>query len=446
MKFFTNMFRRNINGTSVVDMGTEHSDGHSRALAPFTFTDVRNLDRSNVIMCLVATLLVFGIIMIFSTSSISGGDGAGPINITFLKHVVWIIFAVTGMLIMMNIDYHYLQKYSIVILIITVVGLIAVLVPGIGSHINGARRWIRFGSHFGFQPSEFAKLAMIIIMSSYIVRYQEKMGNFIKGFAVPLAIMASVSLLILKEPDCGTALFILSISFILIIVGGARIIYAIFAGMACTPFVYHAINNIRPYQKDRLLAFLDPWKYSDGIGYQITQSLVALGSGGTTGLGFGEGRQKLYFLPESSNDFIFSIIGEELGFVGATGIVIMFALFTIVGIKICKTAPDAFGFFLSLGITLLISLQSVINIAVATGSVPTTGLPLPFISSGGSSMVVSLLAVGILLNISKQSKDCNVSENTVSRDGQGYREDPPPAGNNDIGTGRLMVRTSNNVT
>jgi cell division protein FtsW len=181
--------------------------------------------------------------------------------------------------------------------------------------------------------------------------------------------------------------------------------------MAAAPHIYTIIYKIQAYQKARLLAFLDPWKDPEGIGYQIIQSWIALGSGGLTGLGLGESRQKLFFLPESSSDFIFSIIGEELGFIGTTCIIIMFVLLAWQGMRICMSAPDMLGFSLALGITLSITLQSVINIAVATGAMPTTGLPLPFISAGGSSLFLSSIGIGILLNIAKQSKTGAVSGN-----------------------------------
>ena len=316
---------------------------------------------------------------------------------------------------MMKTDYHYLQRYSMVILIVALAGLAVVLIPEIGAKINGSRRWIRAGI-FGYQPSEFAKLAMIIFLSGYIAKNREKMATFAKGFVVPIILIGVVSLLILKEPDFGTAMFITVVSFILLMTGGTRIIYVIFTLIASIPHIYQIYINKLPYQSDRLLAFIDPWKDPMGIGYQIIQSWIALGSGGIAGLGLGEGRQKLFFLPMSDNDFIFSIIGEEFGFIGTTCIIIMFALFAWQGMRICKTAPDAFGFFLALGITASIALQAAINVAVVTGSIPTKGLPLPFISTGGSSILLSLLGVGILLNIARQSENsdvsaCNVEDN-----------------------------------
>ena len=374
-------------------------------------TKIRSLEPANIIIYLVTTLLVIGTIMIYSATSARAVVSLNPINLTFLKHILWVVFAIIGMLTMMKLDYYYIQKYSKLILVIALALLIIVLIPGIGTTTNGASRWIRIGSYFGFQPSEFAKLAMIIFMSSYIATKQEKMANFTKGFLIPVVLIGLVSLLILKEPDLGTAIFVSLISFILIIVGGTRIVYVVFTLMAAAPHIYSIIYKIQAYQKARLLAFLDPWKDPEGIGYQIIQSWIALGSGGLTGLGLGESRQKLFFLPESSSDFIFSIIGEELGFIGTTGIIIIFALLAWQGMRVCRSAPDMLGFSLALGITLSITLQSAINIAVATGAMPTTGLPLPFISAGGSSLLLSSIGIGILLNIAKKSKTGVVSVN-----------------------------------
>ncbi len=367
-------------------------------------TNIRSLEPANIIIYLVTTLLVIGTIMIYSTTSAKVAGGLNPFNLAFLKHILWVILAIIGMLTMMRLDYYYIQKYSKLILIVALAFLVIVLIPGIGTTTNGACRWIRFGSYFGFQPSEFAKLAMIIFMSSYIAIKQEKMASFTKGFVIPVVLIGLVSLLILKEPDLGTAIFVSLISFILMMVGGTRIVYVIFTLVATAPHIYAMIYKFQTYQKSRLLAFLDPWKDPEGIGYQIIQSWIALGSGGLTGLGLGESRQKLFFLPESNSDFIFSIIGEELGFIGATGVIIMFALLAWQGMRVCMSAPDTLGFCLSLGITLSITLQSAINIAVATGAIPTTGLPLPFISAGGSSLFLSSIGIGILLNIARQSK------------------------------------------
>jgi cell division protein FtsW len=390
-------------------------DIHSDQASGYRFTDIRRLEPANVIMYLVATLLVIGIIMIYSTSSAKVADSALTMNTTFIRHVMWVAIAIIGMLIMMRVDYHYLQKYRTVIFIIALAGLVVVLIPAIGTVTYGARRWIRVGT-LGYQPSEFAKLAMVIFISGYITKNREKMSTFARGFVVPIILIGIVSLLILKEPDFGTAMFISMISFILIMTGGTRIVYVIFTLIASIPHIYQIMHNIPTYRHNRLLAFLDPWKDPSGSGYQIIQSWIALGSGGVAGLGMGESRQKLFFLPMSGNDFVFSIIGEEFGFIGTTSVVVMFALLTWQGIRVCKATSDPFGFFLSLGITISLALQAAINIAVVTGSIPTKGLPLPFISTGGSSILLSMLGIGILLNIAKQSGGTDASASSIEKD------------------------------
>ena len=397
---------------------SEHAYGEdvqSDQDAGSNFIAIRSLEPTNVIMYLVTTFLVIGIIMIYSTSSAKVTDSTHTMNTAFLRHVMWVAIAIIGMLIMMRVDYHYLQKYRTVIFIIALAGLVVVLIPAIGTVTYGARRWIRVGT-LGYQPSEFAKLAMVIFISGYITKNREKMSTFARGFVVPIILIGIVSLLILKEPDFGTAMFISMISFILIMTGGTRIVYVIFTLIASIPHIYQIMHNIPTYRHNRLLAFLDPWKDPSGIGYQIIQSWIALGSGGVAGLGMGESRQKLFFLPMSGNDFVFSIIGEEFGFIGTTSVVVMFALLTWQGIRVCKATSDPFGFFLSLGITISLALQAAINIAVVTGSIPTKGLPLPFISTGGSSILLSMLGIGILLNIAKQSGGTDASASSIEKD------------------------------
>jgi cell division protein FtsW len=394
---------------------TYGKDIQSGQVAGCSFSAIRSLDPANVIMYIVSTLLVIGVIMIYSTSSVKVTDSTHVMNTAFLRHVMWVSIAIIGMLIMMRIDYHYLQRYRMPILIVALAGLVVVLIPEIGTVTYGARRWVRFGSYFGYQPSEFAKLAMVIFISGYIAKNQEKMSTFARGFVVPIVLIGVVSLLILKEPDFGTAMFISMISFVLIMVGGTRIVYVMFTMIASIPHIYQIMHNIPTYRHNRLLAFLDPWKDPMGIGYQIIQSWIALGSGGIAGLGMGESRQKLFFLPMSDNDFVFSIIGEEFGFIGTTCIIAMFALLTWQGIKVCKATSDSFGFFLSLGITISLALQAAINIAVVTGSIPTKGLPLPFISTGGSSILLSMLGIGILLNIAKQSAKTDISTSNIEK-------------------------------
>ncbi|MGR3178971.1 MAG: putative lipid II flippase FtsW [Candidatus Anammoxibacter sp.] len=363
---------------------------------------LRNYKNVEFTIYLIAALTGIGLVMIYSTQM--AGPGMVNENFTFIfKHLLWILIGVAALIVMSKIDYHYLQRYDFVLLVAGVVVLALVMIPGIGTEVNGARRWLRLGHFFGFQPSDVAKICMLVFVSSYIVRNKDRMHEFARGFIIPFVIVGVYLALLLVEPDFGTTVFLLLLSAALLVIGGTRIIYMFFALIAVTPYVHKMIYEVS-YRKDRLMAFLDPWKDPSDSGYQIIQSLIALGSGGLFGKGLGASRQKLYFLPESSNDFILTIIGEETGFVGIVVVTVLFGLFVWNGIKICKASPDLFGFLLAFGITLMIGLQAAINIAVVSGSVPTKGIPLPFISAGGSSLVIFMLSIGILINIGKQGR------------------------------------------
>lgn len=358
------------------------------------------------IIYIVVALLGFSIITVFSTDMSTIRSGVNSYQ--FTKHLLWIFVGTLLLITMAKVDYHYLQKLSIPLLVISFILIALVLIPGIGTVTNGARRWIRFSNFFGIQPSEFAKLSIIIFISSYIAKNHNLMSGFIKGFATPLGITALTSGLIIMEPDFGTSAFIAILSLIMLIVGGTRIIYIFFTAIASVPFIYKLLFEVS-FRLDRLKAFLDPWKDPLGAGYHIIQSWIALGSGGLTGLGVGGSRQKLFFLPESSSDFIFTIIGEEFGFIGTMIIISLFVLLIWQGLKIIHAAKDIFGFFLGLGITVMFGLQAAINIAVVSGRMPTKGIPLPFISSGGSSLLFSMIGIGILVNIARQSLESETS-------------------------------------
>lgn len=362
----------------------------------------RHYQNVEFIIYIVSALIGVGLVMVYSTQV--AGPGTISENFTFIfKHLIWILFGAFALIVMARIDYHHLQKFYLVLLITGLVGLILALIPGIGNEVNGARRWIRFGNFFGFQPSDISKICLLVFISSYIVKNKERMKEFKRGFFVPSMIIAVYLALLLIEPDFGTTVFLLITSMALLAIGGTRIVYMVFSLIAVTPFIHKMLYEVS-YRKDRLLAFLDPWKDPNNTGYQIIQSLIALGSGGLFGKGLGASRQKLYFLPESSNDFILTIIGEEIGFIGILIVVTLFGLLVWNGIKICKAAPDLFGFLLAFGITFMIGLQAAINIAVVSGSVPTKGIPLPFISAGGSSLFIFMLSIGILINIGKQGR------------------------------------------
>src|SRR3990170_8845607 len=352
------------------------------------------------IIYIVVALIGFSIITDYSTDLAT--FGAGGKNYQLTKHLLWIFIGSVFLIIMSKIDYHYLQKLGIPVLVLSLLLLLLVLLPGIGTVTNGARRWIRLGHTFGIQPSEFAKLAVIIFISGYIAKNQSHMSEFKCGFMIPIVIIAVTGALVIKEPDFGSAAFIVILSIIMLIVGGTRIIYVFFTVVAIAPFVHKMLFEVS-YRKDRLMAFMDPWQDPSGTGYHVIQSWIALGSGGLTGLGVGSSKQKLFFLPVSSSDFIFTIMGEEFGFIGVLVIMCLFLLLIWQGLKIVHATKDIFGFFLGFGITVMFGLQAVINIAVVSGIVPTKGIPLPFVSSGGSSLLFSMIGIGILINIARQS-------------------------------------------
>ena len=280
--------------------------------------------------------------------------------------------------------------------------LICVLVPPFSHAAGGAKRWLQLGP-LSFQVSELAKFTLIVYLADFLSRKPlSTLQNFWKGF-LPPALMLGVFLgLILLQPDLGTVIAIGLVAVILFYLGRARMVFLLASFLAALPALTLLLFRV-PYRRRRILAFLDPWDDPQGIGFQIIQSFIALGSGGLHGLGLGQSRQKLFYLPEAHTDFIFSIIGEELGLIGTLAICFLFFVFLVLGIRIAVKALDLFGCLLASGIVSMICLQAIINIGVVTGSLPTKGLPLPFISFGGSSLLINLVSIGVLLNIAKQS-------------------------------------------
>jgi cell division protein FtsW len=276
--------------------------------------------------------------------------------------------------------------------------LVAIFVPGLGHAAGGARRWVHLGP-LNFQPSELAKPALILYLAWSLSRKQDRMADFKAGFLGPVLIAGIPIGLILLQPDFGTAVSLALVVCLMLFVAGARVSYLMGAGLLALPVVYHLVAST-PYRMRRIMAFLDPWSTRHAAGYQVAESLISIGSGGLAGVGLGDGRQKLFFLPEAHTDFIYSIIGEELGLIGTVLIIALFALLVWRGLKAAYAAEDAFGAYLALGLTAILGLQASLNMAVAMGLLPTKGLTLPFISYGGTSLVLSLTAAGILLAVS----------------------------------------------
>lgn len=373
--------------------------------------------RSNVDVWLVFMLfflLGIGTIMIYSTSAIYADEKYGDSFFFLKRHLIWICIGLVGMFFAWRVDYHILRKYSRFFILVSIGLLGLVYFPGIGRSAGGARRWLAIGG-LSFQPSEIAKVALIIYLSDMFVRKQRWIKEFWRGL-VPLLIVAGIIMgLVLKQPDLGTVIAIGMVVCIMLFIAGTRLRYLLAMGLSTLPFLYVFIARV-PYRRARIMNFLNPWGDPQGSGFQIVQSFLALGSGGVFGVGLGQSRQKLFYLPAAHTDFIFSIIGEELGLLGTLLVVGLFIGFVWCGTKIALKTVDLFGYFLAVGIVSTISLQAVINIGVATGSFPTKGLPLPFVSFGGSCMVMYLIATGILLSIHRWTQTKLASGSSMAKD------------------------------
>lgn len=358
---------------------------------------VRNI-RINIFNVSVI-LICIGIVMIYSASSIYAWERYKDSFFFLKRHICFLLIGGILTFFVMSVDYKKFKKFAKPLVIISFFLLILVLIPGLGREVSGARRWFRF-KFISFQPSELANMVAIIYVADFIARKEGKIRLFLKGFLPPMCVLGIFSLLILAQPDLGTTVALGVVVFIMLFVAGVRVSYLLSLILTSLPVLYLLIFSV-PYRRMRILAFLNPWMDPKGSGFQIIQSQIALGSGGIFGVGLGHSRQKLFYLPAAHTDFIFSIIGEELGLLGTLGVIILFIIFIQQGLKIIRYSVDKFGYFLALGLILMISLKAIINIGVSCGLLPTKGLPLPFISYGGSSFIFDMVSVGILINIAR---------------------------------------------
>jgi len=358
-----------------------------------------SVQQRTLLFFIIVVLLSIGIVMIYSTSAIYAQEKYGDSYYYLKRQALWIVLGLAAFAIAVNTDYHSIRRYSHAFLFMSIALLGLVFTPGIGRTAGGATRWLWLGG-VSIQPSEIAKFALILYLADVLARKQRQIDHLWRGIALPLLLSCILLGLVILQPDLGTTVLLALITVIMLFVAGVRLRFLLPLALAALPALYVLVLG-SDYRRKRILAFLNPWADPEGIGFQIIQSFIALGSGGIAGLGLAQSRQKFYYLPAAHTDFIFSIIGEEMGLIGACGIVTLFVVLLILGMRICWKAPDFYGHLLALGIISLISLQVIINIAVVTGTLPTKGLPLPFISFGGSSMVVNLFAVGVLMNIGK---------------------------------------------
>ena len=345
-------------------------------------------------------ILTIGILMVYSASAVLSYHKFGDYFYFLKRQVLFAGLGIVAMFMMMNVDYWAWRKWAKIGLIICFGLLVLVLIAGVER--NGSRSWLGFGA-FSIQPSEFIKICMIIFLAKYLSEYQKRIVLFTKGLLPPLSIVFLAFGLIMLQPDLGTGTVLVGTSIVMIYLSGARIMHLAALGMVgVAGFV--GMILAAPYRMKRITGFLDPWQDPLGTGYQIIQSLYAIGPGGLMGLGLGMSRQKFYYLPEPQTDFIFAILAEELGFIGGVTVLLLFTLLLWRGMRVAITAPDLYGSLLAAGIVAMIAIQVVINIGVVTGMFPVTGITLPFLSYGGSSLTLMLVAVGILLNVSRFSR------------------------------------------
>ena len=351
------------------------------------------------VLAIALLLALFGLVMVYSASAVVAGSRFHDWTYFLKRQLGWLLVGVFLLHLASRIDYIIWQRWTVPILIVTIVLLVVVLIPALGVTAKGARRWLRFGP-VSVQPAEIAKFILIFYLSSYLTRKETRLQDFTSGLLPPLIVVGLVAGLILLQPDMGTVVVVGVVTLGLLFLAGARLGHLIGLLLVTLPLGAVLILS-SPYRRQRLMTFVEPWKDPEAAGFQVTQSFLAFGSGGPFGVGLGESRQKLFFLPEAHTDFVLSLVGEELGLVGTVAIMILFAALVVRGFLISSRAQHPFGRYLALGITLLFAVQALINAGVVTGLLPTKGLTLPLVSYGGSSLVMSLLGIGILLSISR---------------------------------------------
>ena len=353
-----------------------------------------------LLLITVLVLVSLGIVMVYSASFAIAGERFRDAYHFLKKQAMAAGLGMVLMILAAKLDYHRWQALAIPLLVLSA-GLLGILIfPGLRHEVGGSARWLKF-SFLSFQPAELAKLALVIYLARSLTKKEGRMQSLKVGVLPHFIVLGVLFVLVLKQPDFGTGVVFATLVFILLFVAGARVLYLGAAVMAAVPVLFYIATRAH-YRMGRLLAFLDPWKDPSDSGFQIIQSFLAFGAGKQFGVGLGEGHQKLFYLPEVHTDFIFSVIGEELGLLGVTVVIGLFVFLTWRGFRACFRAADLFGSYLALGVTLLIAVQALLNMGVVMGLLPTKGATLPFVSYGGTSLMINLMALGILLNISSQ--------------------------------------------
>jgi cell division protein FtsW len=360
----------------------------------------KKLSSDPTLFAATAALLGFGLVMVWSASSALAQERHGSAYHFLLKQGFWAVIGLAVMVAALRVDYRRLRHPAVVYSVVALATLLLILVLFL-KPVNEVHRWIRLGG-LSFQPAELAKLATILFLAYHIERRGARVNEFLPALFPALLLLGWFAFLIYIQPDLGTAATLVLTACVMLFLAGVRVRYFAALAVPAAALLYQAVMTAA-YRRDRIEAFFNPWSDARGAGYQIIQSLIAVGTGGLTGVGLMEGRQKLFYLPYPYSDFIFAVIGEELGMFGALGVVLAFVVLLWRGLRAAWNAPDEFGRFLAAGLTLSIVIQAFINVSVVLGLLPTKGIPLPFISAGGSSLVFSLLGVGLVLNVSQHA-------------------------------------------
>jgi cell division protein FtsW len=360
------------------------------------------MTQGTLIIFVVLSLDLAGLVMVLSSSSVHALREYGSAWMFFQRQILWLAIGTAAMVVTARLDYRRWMRLGAPLLVVTVALLVLVLVPGLGISVNGSTRWLGTG-FLRVQPSEFAKIALLIFTATIIARRADEVGDAHRVLFPVLVVSGTIGLLVMAQPDMGTTLIAMSVVATLLWVAGTPVRHMAALGVtgACSSV---ALGFAAPYRRDRILAFIDPWKDSSDTGYQTIQGMVAVAGGHVSGVGLGASRAKWGFLPNAHTDFIYAIVAEELGLLGALLIVGLFVAFAVLGVAVAQRAPDRFGMLLAAGITTWIVGQALVNIGAVIGLLPVTGVPMPFVSFGGSSLVVVMAAVGILLNVARQAE------------------------------------------
>jgi len=360
----------------------------------------RKLESDRILFAAVAVLVLFGVLMVFSASAVMASERYGSSYYFMVRQLAWAALGLGLMVVAMHVDYHRWGRPEVIFPAMALQQLLLVIVL-FRAPSHNAHRWFNLGP-VGFQPSEFSKIVLVVFLACFLALRRDDVNDW-KYTVAPVGLVVSVTvMLVVREPDFGTALAIVLVAAAMLFAAGLRLSYFAYGTLAAAPLIYLLIFHVG-YRYKRVLAFLNPYADPLGAGFQIIQSLIAVGTGGIDGEGLMAGKQKLFFLPEPHTDFIFAVVGEELGFLGAVAVLGLFAVILWRGLRAAEACSDDFGRLLAIGLTVLVVGQGLVNVSVVLGLLPTKGIPLPLVSYGGSSLVMNLFALGILLNISQHA-------------------------------------------